>query len=622
MNRRKNPTDRKTGQLADNQIYRAVSVLLAGSGPRLRDLGLTSAVLTTVAIAGIGPAHAISIGEAAVESRLGQPFSARIPVELGPDESLAAACVSLIDGPGAELARLPQASLLVPDVTGPGSHAIRVTTGAALYEPMYELQIQVRCAGTPLVVRQYVLMLDLPAAQVMPQREAPLALPASTAVTAPATAATSVAATQTERPLARTTKPAPALARGEVYRVRAGDTLLGIAARVAGADQKAWALVEAIAAANPDALIGGDINKIKLGSEITIPVAGMAPPNIAEPARTEPAAAVSTPTTEAAADTAAASAEVATALPEADVIEPGATTAELLPQATADEAAVFVDENPAPAIAIEPEPTVVQTEPTQTSSDEAPQWLATLLGLLIGAAVSVVLLRDRLLGRLRGRGTASAGSSAAAASAPGVVAPLAERTVSERVRRHDSTMVVVEELREDTVETPRMTTAAGGAIVAARTSEAYAPSGLDSDLSRLFGDEPDAQETGTDTDDPPTDELDLDLSAAAAEATVDQEFSWMSDETALTPTQQVGAVAAADGETVEQLDLQTLAQHADSGNRNVSATLEEALNLLESDYEDQFTASQVLDRKRVERLLNEDSEETLIRTGTDQFPRR
>ncbi|MCK6371060.1 MAG: hypothetical protein L6Q83_06975, partial [Gammaproteobacteria bacterium] len=57
------------------------------SGTEAKELAVRRLVLRTIACTGaavsaIGPAHALSVGEITVESLLGQPLSAKVPVEL------------------------------------------------------------------------------------------------------------------------------------------------------------------------------------------------------------------------------------------------------------------------------------------------------------------------------------------------------------------------------------------------------------------------------------------------------------------------------------------------------------------------------------------------------------
>jgi pilus assembly protein FimV len=600
-------------------------------------------------------ATAVSLGEIAIESSLGQPFSGRVPVDLSPGEVLGAACVSIARGDG-DLAGLPQPAVRAPEANVPGRYELVVTTAAPLYEPMYELQLQVRCPGTALLVRQYVLMLDLPSATADGSLAAAAPLPAvalAPVAQSPSAADPAVVAPSApDRPRRAAVAPAGTpLERGTRYTVVTGDTLSGIVMRLSDRNGSLWQVADEIMAANPAAFIDGNPDLIRLGSVIDIPAAaGTGPAPVAEttPA-TEATAATAQPTTGATTNVpppaapAAPTAAVADAVPPAPVeLAPPAQSAGDAASVTPEQepaAAVFLDEQAAAPTAAEPPADAADTEltaqpaPAPVQSSGAPGWLAALIGLLLGGLISAVLLRERLLASWRERGAARRIVSARAPAPAASAGVLAEKTVRERVRNPDSTMMVVEEsaAAEDTVRNPSADNARTDELPEVRRTDelpamgagkVYAETGMDSDLSRLFGDESDLHAMD------PTDlgvvpnaaELDLDLTSAAADATVDQEFDWMRDETALTPTTEMPSIHPDDSVTVEQLDLQTLAQHATS-NERVSQTLEEALNLLENDYQEELTASQVLDRKRVERILNEDAEDTLIRTGTDKIRR-
>ena len=92
-------------------------------------------------------------------------------------------------------------------------------------------------------------------------------------------------------PVARVQAPAPAtaqrtptrraaapvvkdIAAATTYTVKSGDTVSGIAQRIENRSVGLWAAVDAIFEANPDAFINGDVNLIKLGSQLTIPSFG------------------------------------------------------------------------------------------------------------------------------------------------------------------------------------------------------------------------------------------------------------------------------------------------------------------------------------------------------------
>jgi hypothetical protein len=231
-------------------------------------------------------------------------------------------------------------------------------------------------------------------------------------------------------------------------------------------------------------------------------------------------------------------------------------------------------------------------------------WLAALVGLLIGGGLSVALLRERLIHALRnlwpGRLPLTRRSEA--------VDPQAERVASKRTLSMESTMVVEEHAADELQPASVMH------ALATRASTPIAEPDPESDLTELFegidGDESLMEQTGpvVRTDGAA---LDLDLSGSSSDATVDQEVAWVRDEAALGPSQEFD-IGASIGSGTGQIDLHSLTQRA-TDDAEISRTLEDALNLLESDYEDEFTASQAIDRAKLQQALDEDA---LARTGT------
>ncbi|NNC77175.1 MAG: LysM peptidoglycan-binding domain-containing protein [Woeseiaceae bacterium] len=76
------------------------------------------------------------------------------------------------------------------------------------------------------------------------------------------------------------------------YRVQPGDTLSGIASRIENRPTGLWSAVEKIFDANPDAFINNDMNRLKAGSQLTIPDFGRGAATVASETafRQEPAA--------------------------------------------------------------------------------------------------------------------------------------------------------------------------------------------------------------------------------------------------------------------------------------------------------------------------------------------
>lgn len=583
-----------------------------------RRLTLRALALSGAIAAALDPAGAVTLGDVTLESTLGQPLNARVPVLLQPGETLTGSCVTAPVATSPELGTLPRPVVSVPETAAAGSYDLRITTTQPLYEPMYELQLQVRCPGIALVVRQYVLMLDLPGTPpaMVPAANATVAVPAANP---PATASEAGTAVP---PRPRRTVPAPStpIEQGTHYRVQAGDTLSTIAARVNGG-QGLWATADAIFAANPAAFIGGNPDLIKLGSEITIPQGAVA------------AATAPPPAPVAAADVAATAAAVtppANAVPEPPAIGaepavlPPAVSATATAPVDAPAATVFADEQPsAPPVTAPVTETATSDSAVAAPADRAaPAWLAVLVGMLIGALASLALLRDRLFTALRNlwphRAPATAIAPVMPVPEPSVVpTPAPVKTRPSR----ESSMVVEEHAAETTGRFGRDAMPASERRGVDRADQASAPAARD--LKQFSGADPideDVADVGA-SDLPDVADLDLDLSAATPDGPIDEDIGWLGDDTSISPTEDMPRLGGTDAETIEHIDLQTLSQRAVDDDE-VSRTLRDALDLLENDYESNLTASQVIDQSKLNRILADEDDDTLVRTGTDQLPRR
>ena len=229
--------------------------------------------------------EAVGLGDLRVQSPLGRPLQAVVPMHVGKGETLAPNCVKPRKTQG-ELSQPPNLRVQSPVVGGPGTYDVRISTPGSLHEPMYELSLVINCPGTPVLVRHYVFMLDLPGMfNAAPAAKIPQAAvtqsqwtpgpdsPATpkTGQAAPALAGNNRDSIETE-PMRSLEKSAAPIDAGTLYRVRRGDTLSTIAARIDGRLPNAtWAVARRLFATNPAAFIANDRNLIKLGSLIRIP---------------------------------------------------------------------------------------------------------------------------------------------------------------------------------------------------------------------------------------------------------------------------------------------------------------------------------------------------------------
>lgn len=216
-----------------------------------------------------GPALAVQLGDLDVRSGLGQPLRASIAYALSPNEQMHEYCISLRSGVTIDgLPVLSRAQLTVAD------GRINIVGRVPLNEPMLSVALTVNCPYTPHLTRAYTLMLD----PVQP--EIRFVAPIDAATASETTASPALA------PAVRSAVPAPVAATpigpvGE-YRVQVGDSLSGIAARIADRPVGLWQAVDVLFRSNPDAFIDSDMNRLKAGSLLTIPsFDGVSAPQVA-----------------------------------------------------------------------------------------------------------------------------------------------------------------------------------------------------------------------------------------------------------------------------------------------------------------------------------------------------
>ena len=215
-----------------------------------------------------GPAAAIELGEATVQSQLGQPLRASIAFALAPKEQISESCISL--GPGQSgLPGIGRASISIAD----GALLLRGST--PIREPMVATNVVINCPATAHLAREYMMFIDPPGTTVaepaVSAQPTAAVQPAAATATAPVNAAPirRSAAAVSPRAVAKSIRePIGAATR---YRVRPGDSLSEITQRIENRPPGLWAAVDIIFEANPEAFIDNDPNKLKAGSWLTIP---------------------------------------------------------------------------------------------------------------------------------------------------------------------------------------------------------------------------------------------------------------------------------------------------------------------------------------------------------------
>ena len=244
-------------------------------------------------------ARAVSLGRITVQSALGEPLRAEIDIpQITPDEvaSLRTALASPEAFRAAGIERNPAlADLRISLQQRPGGgYFLRLASDRAINEPFLDLIIEAS-APTGRIVREYTLLFDPPslrqgaappapiAAQVPPSEPAPAA-PADPATSPPAATAAPAPATTPAAPpppAAQASAPASASPAGRRITVQGGQTASAIAAAAKPRNVSLDQMLVSLLRNNPDAFIGGNVNRLKAGAVLELPTetqaAGIAP---------------------------------------------------------------------------------------------------------------------------------------------------------------------------------------------------------------------------------------------------------------------------------------------------------------------------------------------------------
>jgi len=252
-------------------------------------------LLAGVALAALQPgsAEAVALGELKVNSALGRPFVATTTARIAPGETLTPGCVAAVaDMPGG-YANPVTLNATVAETSAAGEYPIRITSKTPMYEPMYEIRLNISCPGIAVLAKSYVVMLNVgmlnpqtsiappvtqieqtDAARVGSARITPTPLTIVRPASIIANSNQSSSATPVKPAATETLSPASgaAISAGSKYNVQRGDTLSAIAQRVEGLDGfGARQIARTIFAANPQAFIADNPDLIKMGFVISVP---------------------------------------------------------------------------------------------------------------------------------------------------------------------------------------------------------------------------------------------------------------------------------------------------------------------------------------------------------------
>ncbi|MDP3844861.1 MAG: FimV/HubP family polar landmark protein [Pseudomonas sp.] len=229
-----------------------------------------------------GMAQALGLGEVSLKSSLDQPLVAEIELLEVRDLATGELIPSLASPEDFTRAGVDRQFLLndlkfTPVIKANGKSFIRVTSSKPIREPYLNFLVEVLWPSGRLL-REYTVLLDpplyspqttaaaaprMPVAAPMPRPVTPAVRPVTAAAPAPVAAASRPAAA----PVAATSNKLS----GKDYKTTSSDTLWEIARRLPGGSANAHQTMLAIQDLNPDAFIGGNINRLKSGQVLRLP---------------------------------------------------------------------------------------------------------------------------------------------------------------------------------------------------------------------------------------------------------------------------------------------------------------------------------------------------------------
>jgi pilus assembly protein FimV len=221
-------------------------------------------------------ASALALGRITVQSALGEPLSAQIDIpEINADE--VASLRAVVASPDAFKAAGLDYNAALSDVKitlekrADGSYFLRLKSSRPVNEPFMDLILESSWASGR-VVRDYTMLFDPPALRQNQQPITAQAAPAPSPATQSQKPAARTPSTSTPTSRAPTTAAAPMPAgEGKQVTVKSGDT----AGRIASANKPPAVSLDqmlvAMLRANPDAFVGGNVNRLRSGAVLGMP---------------------------------------------------------------------------------------------------------------------------------------------------------------------------------------------------------------------------------------------------------------------------------------------------------------------------------------------------------------
>lgn len=255
-------------------------------------LSVLSAAVAVAVGAFSADASALALGRLNVQSALGEPLRAEIEVTEMTAADMDGLKIQIASADAFKAAGVPYNPALsdvrVAIQRRPGgNYVVRLSTNRGVSEPFIDLLLEANWSSGR-VVRDYTVLLDPPTTR---QAAAPVAPTAPQITAAPPRAAAPVVVEAAPQARRQRSAPAPAAAPSESNNVRtgtgagaadqqvttkAGDTAGKIAAAYKPADVSLDQMLVALLRANPNAFVGGNVNRMKAGAVLDIPSSSQA----------------------------------------------------------------------------------------------------------------------------------------------------------------------------------------------------------------------------------------------------------------------------------------------------------------------------------------------------------
>jgi len=269
MMRKKLPADRALGaqKPMEKPQWRATALAIA------------AAVLLGVSAS---EANALALGRATVQSALGEPLRAEIDIPEITAEELASLRAAIASPEAFRAAGFEyNASLTSITITlqrrPDGRHFLQLSSQRAVNDPFIDLILEANWSSGR-IVRDYTMLFDPPnLRQPAPSvaAQVPSAAPRAPAEQGPRASAppsvSPLAPLRTPAQRGATGKAAPATGDGKQVTVQSGDTLGKIAAAHKPANVSLDQMLVALLRANPEAFVGGNVNRLKAGAVLEVP---------------------------------------------------------------------------------------------------------------------------------------------------------------------------------------------------------------------------------------------------------------------------------------------------------------------------------------------------------------